>query len=267
MSSQDVSNVSDVSTPKAEVRGRSTIEFPYLDFDSAVEVAAGVHAVSGTSCEWNQLAAQLKQSPTGGGFRMRVMTARSFGMLIYDRGAIELTDLGIRVLDPKHAKSARAEAFLAVPLFKVMFERLNGQVLPPMAAIERMAEGFGVAPKQKDKARQVFMRSAKQAGYFDLDPDRLVSPPNGGKPVKSTGKEDDSSIEDQRKKNGGGDGSGGNDFHPFIQGLLQKLPQPETSWPIEGRAKWLMTAANIFDLLYADGGEETKVISIKVDTL
>ncbi len=267
MSSQDVSSVSDVSPVKAEVRGRSTIEFPYLDFDSAVEVAAGVHAVGGTSCEWNQLAAQMKQSPTGGGFRMRVMTARSFGMLTYDRGAIELTDLGIRVLDPKHAKSARAEAFLAVPLFKVMFERLNGQVLPPMAAIERMAEGFGVAPKQKDKARQVFMRSAKQAGYFDLDPDRLVSPPNASKPGKLTGVESDLHREGKQKKDGDGGGSGGDDLHPFIQGLLQKLPQPETPWSIDGRAKWLMTASNIFDLLYIDEAEETKVIAINVVAL
>jgi hypothetical protein len=44
-------------------------------------------------------------------------------------------------------------------------------------------------------------------------------------------------------------------FHPFIQGLLQTLPEPETEWPAPARVKWLQTAANIFDLICkGDGG-------------
>lgn len=54
-------------------------------------------------------------------------------------------------------------------------------------------------------------------------------------------------------------------MHPFIQGLLQKLPPPETDWNIDSRAKWLMTAANIFDLIYKS--DETKIISVKVENL
>jgi hypothetical protein len=43
--------------------------------------------------------------------------------------------------------------------------------------------------------------------------------------------------------------------HPFIEGLLQTLPDPEEDWPAAGRVKWLQTAANIFDLIYkGDGG-------------
>lgn len=244
----------------ASVRGRSTIEFPYLDLDSAIEVAQAVHNVGGTSCEWNQLAVQMKQSPKGGGFRLRLMTARSFGILNYDRGNVELTDLGIHILDPKHEKSARAESFLNVPLFKGMFEKMNGQVLPPVAAIERIAENLGVAPKQKDKARQVFMRSAKQAGYFDLDPERLTTPPNlkGNAGVKDTSVP----VEEQKKENGSGRLTGSDDYHPFIVGLLQKLPSPETEWTYEGRVKWLSTAANIFDLLYTC--DDLKVIELQI---
>lgn len=45
------------------------------------------------------------------------------------------------------------------------------------------------------------------------------------------------------------------DVHPFIQGLLQTLPEPESEWAAADRAKWLQTAANIFDLIYeGDGG-------------
>jgi hypothetical protein len=43
--------------------------------------------------------------------------------------------------------------------------------------------------------------------------------------------------------------------HPFIQGLLKTLPEPETNWAAEGRAKWLQAAANIFDLVYKGSGE------------
>jgi hypothetical protein len=43
--------------------------------------------------------------------------------------------------------------------------------------------------------------------------------------------------------------------HPFIEGLLQTLPEPEDDWPTVARVKWLQTAANIFDLIYkGDGG-------------
>lgn len=45
-------------------------------------------------------------------------------------------------------------------------------------------------------------------------------------------------------------------LHPFVQGLLKTLPEPETEWPTAARVKWLQTAANIFDLIYKgdDGG-------------
>jgi hypothetical protein len=265
MSNQESTKARGSSPVITEARGRSTIEFPYLDFDSAVEVATAVHTVGGTSCEWNQLAAQMKQAPSGGGFRMRLMTARSFGLLNYDRGIVELTDLGIRVLDPKHSKPARAESFLVVPLFKAMFDQLNGKVLPPAAAIERMIESCGVAPKQKDKARQVFIRSAKQAGYFELDQDRLVSPPIANKHGAATNKDNDTHLPKEKNAGEGGGTGGGENMHPFIKGLLQKLPPPETAWSIDGRAKWLSTAANIFDLIYTS--EEAKIISVKVDSL
>lgn len=52
-------------------------------------------------------------------------------------------------------------------------------------------------------------------------------------------------------------------YHPFIQGLLQKLPDPETEWSYEARAKWLQTAAHIFDLLYTANGAGSIEINAK----
>src|SRR5215831_14859173 len=37
---------------------------------------------------------------------------------------------------------------------------------------------------------------------------------------------------------------------PLIQVLVDKLPKPNTVWPIDDRAKWLKAAAMAFNLIY-----------------
>ncbi len=246
-------------------RGRSTIDFPYTPLDDAEEIAAAVHQVGGTSCDWEQLAAKLGAAPKGGGFRLRVSGARTFGLVSTDRGRVELTDIGIRILDPNHKRAARVEAFLFVSLYKQVFERIKGQLLPPPPAIERMMEGMGVAPKQKDKARQVFMRSAKLAGFFELSTERLTYPPNVMSAADLTpGADSQEPQENPKKRSGSSSGGSGDDLHPFIRGLLDKLPEPETEWPTSARVKWLQTAANIFDLIYTFDGDSTSSVEVKL---
>lgn len=115
--------------------------------------------------------------PDGGGFRTRLMSAKTFGLLDYERGQIRLSDLGARIVDPMFERASKVEAFMFVPLYKALFDNMNGQTLPPPPAVERMAQQLGVAPKQTDKARQAFMRSAKTAGLFELSAERLSLPP------------------------------------------------------------------------------------------
>ena len=49
------------------------------------------------------------------------------------------------------------------------------------------------------------------------------------------------------------------EFHPFIEGLLQSLPKPESNWATEEQAKWLQTASGIFGLIYKGTGGEIKI--------
>jgi hypothetical protein len=228
-------------------RGRSTIEFPYLDLNNSIEIADNVRHVGGTSCDWKQLAVKMNQAADGGGFRMRVMTAKVYGILIYDRGSIELTDLGIQIIDTQYERRARVDAFMKVPLYKQLFDKLNGVTLPPPAAVERMIEQLGVAPKQKDKARQVFMRSAKQAGLFELSGDRLSLPPgiNGFQKENPQGQDGGGTP-----KGSGGTGSGGPggsgavfDLDPLLIALLQKIPPRGELWPQDKRLRWFKTFA------------------------
>jgi hypothetical protein len=57
-------------------------------------------------------------------------------------------------------------------------------------------------------------------------------------------------MAERLRATGNGNGNGPPPRHPFIEGLLKTLPEPESDWPAAARVKWLQTAANIFDLIY-----------------
>ena len=55
-----------------------------------------------------------------------------------------------------------------------------------------------------------------------------------------------------------GDDCGTTDL--LIQGLLDRLPKPNSIWSLDDRARWLRTAASIFGLVYrASDGEHTEI--------
>lgn len=254
--------------PVTEERGRSTVDFPYSDLDSAVEIAQTVRQLGFISCDPASLAAKLNMAPDGGGFRMRLITSKTFGLITYGRaasGSVELTSIGQLVSDQATERRGRLEAFMAIPLYKALFDRLKGQVMPPPPAIERLMENMGVAPKQKDKARQVFQRSAKQAGLFELSNDRLTIPPSLNTPSSAI---EPATPVAERLVNGD---DGGSDTRsrlpPFIQGLIDKLPPPDAEWDLVARAKWLTTAANIFDLMYTGGNDLGLKVKLEGSTL
>lgn len=238
-------------------RERSTIDFPYLGLDVAVEMAKGVHAVGGSSCQWDQLAAKLDQAATGGGFRQRVMTAKTFGLLTYTQGTITLTKLGAQICDPEQEVAAKAEAFLAVPLYKAVYEKFKGGTLPPTSGLETAMVSLGVTPKQKATARQVFQRSATEAGFFAYGQSRLVLPAIKASAAAAAVTPADQSIDEDKKKKKVEDDDE-EELHPFIKGLLKKLPPPDSEWPNDKRAKWLQAAVNIFDLMYTESEDDSK---------
>jgi len=50
----------------------------------------------------------------------------------------------------------------------------------------------------------------------------------------------------------------------LIRGLVERLPKPNGIWPLDERAKWLRTAASIFDLVYQAGDGEQREISGRI---
>src|SRR5438132_2853701 len=164
-------------------RQLSTIAFPWADLDNAVRVARGVYNKGGTSLKLEQLAAELGVKVSGGGFRLMYSAAKIFGLVTLGQGTVTLTELGRKVNDPndQRQKAAKAEAVLTVPLYRALYESYKGGgALPPPSGLEAEMHKLGVVKKATERARQVFQKSAQQAGFFAYGTDRLVLPATGG---------------------------------------------------------------------------------------
>jgi len=102
------------------------------------------------------------------------------------------------------------------------------------------------AAEAEQRAKELLERVLDRSGR-DVPPAREALPPA---PVKAA-------APPPRRSNDISD--------PLIQGLFSKLPQPETEWPLAARQKWLQTAANIFDLMYAPNQSDAGELAIRVE--
>lgn len=253
------SNVRDLSSKK-EDEGKyqqSTIEFPYNDLDSAVEIAKAIATNAGVSCTIEQLAAYVGKAVSGP-FRVLLSNARMFGITKNEKGEVHLTEIGRMITDPKTEAAARAQAFLSVPLYKAIFEKYRRFTLPGSAGLEREMQVLGVSSKQTSKARQAFARSAKQAGFFAHGDDRLVMPAVGSLPLtKPLVEEKDDRVKPPKEGGGNGGGDGG-PSDPLIQAVIQKLPE-KGPWAAADRVTWMKMLAMAFDLAYGATNEKIEI--------
>jgi hypothetical protein len=255
--------------PIKRLHAKSEISFPYMDMDAAVSVARAMLDAGGVALTREQLAGVMNLSVGSGNFVTKVATARMFGLIANkQQGKYELTTLGFEIVDDaeKRHRKARADSFLTIPLYRRVYDEFRGKQLPPRPhGLEQAFVKFGVAAKQVGNARIVFERSARQAGFFGAGPERLIEPIIGNVPPA----ERRAAIEDEPAEEDTGRGSTGNQairsrtLHPFIEGLLDALPEPNTNWALEGRAKWLQAAAYNFDLMYKGADDQTVLIEIK----
>jgi hypothetical protein len=238
------------SPPKREI---SSIAFPYGDLEDAVSFAKAIHAVGGQECLIEQLAGYLKVAPTGGAFRARMAHPRTFGLVEYDRGSVKLTDLGLRIVDGTQEDAAKVDAFLTVPLYRAIYDRYKGYTLPPPAALEREMAALGVSSKQTDKARQVFDRSAKQAGFYWAGTERLTLPVTKSRLETRPLEQPEPPI--FGNGGGGGGGGGGSELthlDPLLIELLKKIPAVSDGWPEKQRLRWFKTFAMNVSQIYDD---------------
>jgi hypothetical protein len=177
-----------------------------------------------------------------------------FGLIETGQGRATLTPLGRDALENSgKAHASRITAFLNVELFKAMYDQFKGGALPPPPAIERQVVELGVSPRQKERARQTFMKSANYAGFIDAATGRFVKP---GIVARDDAQHHQEKGDDRKKSNNGSDGSEPPNLHPFVQGLLKELPKAGDVWPEDQRKLWLDTAASIFKMIYKDSPDK-----------
>jgi hypothetical protein len=258
----DSANTGNASAGPADEKKyfRSELSFPYADLESCIELAQTILSKAGTSCDQGELAAWMNQSATGGTFRTRISAAKMFGLIDTGQGRATLTQLGREAVDGSGSeRAARVQAFLNPELFAKMYEQNKGHPLPPPAAIERQMEQFGISPKQKERARQTFMKSATYAGFIDASSGRLVKPGNLGMPREDVGASQEREVDRGGGGGGGGAGAGELELDPLLIALLKKIPSPDKGWPAAQRIRWFRTFAMNVSQIYDVEGEPVEM--------
>jgi hypothetical protein len=251
-----------LDTPRAEeaTRDRSRIEFAYTSMKDAIDVARSVYQKAGHGvCEQSLLADALGLTTTNSTFRVKLSTARIVGVVEVKRsqGTVKLTALGADLNDSQREQVARVEAFLHVPLYRRVYERYKERQLPPAEALNAELIGLGVPSRQADRARQIMMRSAEQAGLLSPDKIRLIKSKMDGSATSKQGEAQRESAEAQEHTAA----LAQNTVDPLLAALIKKLPASGSQWAVSDRIMWLKMAAMAFQMVYKGDDE---AISIKI---
>lgn len=253
--------------PKAgKPRAKSGVGFPYWDLDSAVEVAKAMHERAGGVCDNAQLATMLGYSGvSNGSFRTRVSAAKMFGVIEdTDDRKLRVSARGRRIvapITPIDGQRARIEAFLAVDLFKKVFDRFNGTTLPENVGLRNLFQNeYQVVPDRVAPTVRILLDSAQQAGLFDTagNRTRMVMPVSAGvsHPSVHLPAEPPPPTPPQSATNrqGGGDGGGGDGppIDPALIGLLRRLPPIGTALSEKRRQTVIGAFTAFVDLVYPE---------------
>jgi hypothetical protein len=129
--------------------------------------------------------------------------------------------------------------------------------------LEEKFRAYGVSGSTIVKAMAFFIAACKEA---EIPLSAHIKLPKVNRSANAVRKKarPQSAVEQEEEEEEERD-DGRTDHHPFIQGLLEKLPEPDAEWSMEARGRWLTTAANIFSLMYAaPAGADGKYIEVLV---
>jgi hypothetical protein len=253
-------------------RPKSGVAFPYYGLNESIQVAHVMHHGNGGAADRAQLAALLNYKSTNSGtFLTRVAAARLFGLIEPgDGNRLRVTMRGryiVAPISPAQQAAAKAEAFLAVDLFRRVFDMFNGSELPEEAGLKNLFENdFGVVKTRIVPTIRIMRESADEAGFFKLGgPRRMVMPTAGaGSAIVSPATKPDAPSDEPSPRysgGGGGGGGGGGDLDgidPAIVGLLKRLPPGGTTLTAARRQTLIDAFTATIKFLYPEpelGGE------------
>ena len=264
-------------TPKP----RSEMAFPYFSLDKSIEVPKLIHERAGGRCGRGQLAGLLGYSGVkNGGFLTRISAAKMFGLIEENGDAITLTERAKKILSPvrpSDAEQAKLDAFLAVELFRKVFEDFDGHTLPAADGLSNLfLTQYKIVPNQVTPALRNLMDSADSAGLFRVAGNRskLIRPiirndSTGAPPAPASApaaadddrQDDDGGNRGQRNTTRIGNGSGGQSgpdlsgVHPALIGLIQNLPAVGATLGPKRRAALIDAFKHTINFIYPEAEE------------
>ncbi|MDO9314842.1 MAG: hypothetical protein Q7T97_09890 [Burkholderiaceae bacterium] len=263
-------------TPKP----RSDVAFPYFSLDKSIEVPKLIHERAGGRCGRGQLAGLLGYSGVkNGGFLTRMSAAKMFGLIEENGDVITLTERAKKILSPvrpSDAEQAKLDAFLAVELFRKLFEDFDGHTLPAADGLSNLfLTQYKIVPNQVAPALRNLMDSAESAGLFKVAGNRskLIRPiirnessgaphaPVAPAPTNIERLDNDGGYRgqysDSRNGNGGG-GQTGPDLsgvHPALIGLIQNLPSVGSTLGPKRRSALIDAFKHTINFIYPEEEE------------
>lgn len=250
-----------IGTPRA----KSGVAFPYYNLVGSIEVAKAIHEKAGGTCNLAQLAALLGYSGVkNGGFRSRVGAAKMFGLVEQQDEQLSVSDRGRAIVAPiseAEAERAKVQAFLAVDLFKRVFDQFDGGTLPEDVGIRNLlSTQYKVVDDRVAPAAKVMLDSAEQAGFFKASGrTRMVLPlggvSSGQKPLASVvGAAQAPAAPSSRERggNGGSGADGSGSIHPAILGLLKELPSAGNPLSSKTRSSLIAAFSATISFIYPD---------------
>jgi hypothetical protein len=255
-------------------RAKSGVAFPYWDLDSSIEVARVIHERAGGSCDLPQLATLLGYSGiSNGSFRTRVAAAKMFGVIeSTDDNKLRVSSRGRSVVAPvtvADGSKARVEAFMAVDLFKKVFDRFNGTTLPENIGLRNLLQNeYQVVPDRIAPTVRILLDSADQAGLFQMagNRTRMVMPvgtapaasPPAPPPVQHQTPHNDHHRHGGSGGSGGSGGGGDVGIDPAILGLLRRLPPGGTPLSKQRRDALIAAFTATVGFIYPDADDGTQ---------
>jgi hypothetical protein len=236
--------------------------FPAIPLKDVAAMARVIDAHGGR-CRFDELADALGQTKGSGAFRQKTAAGRMFGVAETEGSNLILTGLGRRLSSPSAEAEALVEAFLHVRLYASLYDRYaaEGGKLPSNEVIQDDMIRLDVPTHNAQRARQVFLRSAEDAGFFRSGRDRLIQPnvarggsipsmhgitPEPREPaVSMRGEAAPVMAEPLRIQ----------DLPSLMQGLVAKLPPEGERFTPRQRELWLDAAKRILDFVYAGDDE------------
>src|SRR5690349_16242215 len=119
---------------RGQPRRVSGISTPYFNLADSITVASTMHERAGGECDRPQLAAMLGyKGVKNGAFQARVVAAKQFGLVEQENDKLRITPRGRAIISPvipADADRAKVDAFLAVDLFRKVYEEYREHSLP-----------------------------------------------------------------------------------------------------------------------------------------